>query len=66
MSMTAEKLDTINACFGTYPQTQALKSGQIKSDRVDLRLTEVTPVYKATSARWPWSAICKARLTASR
>ena len=47
MSMTAEKLDTINACFGTYPQTQALKSGQIKSDRVDLRLTEVTPVYKA-------------------
>src|SRR5579872_4131637 len=47
MSMTAEKLDTISACFGTYPQTQALKSGQIKSDRVDLRLTEVTPVYKA-------------------
>ena len=47
MSMTAEKLDTINACFGTYPQTQALKSGQIKSDRVDLRLTEVKPVYKA-------------------
>ena len=47
MSMTAEKLDTISACFGTYPQTQALKSGRIKSDRVDLRLTEVTPVYKA-------------------
>ncbi len=47
MSMTAEKIDTIDACFGTYPNTQALKSGQIKSDRVALRLTEVNPVYKA-------------------
>ena len=27
-----------DACFGTYPQTQALKSGQIKSDRVTLQL----------------------------
>src|SRR6202161_3408469 len=48
-TMTAEKIDTINACFGTYPQTQALKSGQIKSDRVKLNLTEVNPVYKAFS-----------------
>ncbi len=46
-TLTAEKIDTIHACFGNYPQTQALKSGQIKSDRVDLRLTEVNPVYKA-------------------
>ncbi len=44
---TAEKIETIHACFGNYPQTQALKSGQIKSDRVQLRLTEVNPVYKA-------------------
>lgn len=44
---TAEKIETIHACFGTYPQTQALKSGQIKSHRVQLRLTEVNPVYKA-------------------
>jgi 4,5-dihydroxyphthalate decarboxylase len=44
---TAEKIETIHACFGTYPQTQALKSGQIKSDRVQLRFTEVNPVYKA-------------------
>jgi 4,5-dihydroxyphthalate decarboxylase len=44
---TTEKIETIHACFGTYPQTQALKSGQIKSDRVQLRLTEVNPVYKA-------------------
>jgi 4,5-dihydroxyphthalate decarboxylase len=48
-SMTAEKITTIDACFGTYPQTQALKSGQIKSDRVALHLTEVNPVYKAFS-----------------
>ncbi len=46
-TMTAEKIETISACFGTYPQTQALKSGQIKSDRVKLSLTEINPVYKA-------------------
>ena len=44
---TAEKIETLNACFGTYPHTQALKNGKIKSDRVALRLTEVNPVYKA-------------------
>lgn len=43
----AEKIETLSACFGTYPQTRALKDGQIKSDRVALRLTEVNPVYKA-------------------
>ena len=46
-TMTAEKVETLNACFGTYPQTQALKTGQIKSDRVALNLTEVDPIYKA-------------------
>ncbi len=46
-TMTAEKIETINACFGTYPQTQALKSGQIKSDSVKLNLSEINPVYKA-------------------
>jgi 4,5-dihydroxyphthalate decarboxylase len=46
-TMTAEKIETISACFGTYPQTQALKSGQIKSDRVALKLTEINPVYRA-------------------
>ena len=35
-TMTAEKVESISACFGTYPQTQALKAGQIKSDRVAL------------------------------
>jgi len=46
-TMTAEKTETINACFGTYAHTKALKSGQIKSDRVSLHLTEIEPVYKA-------------------
>ncbi|HXW40738.1 MAG TPA: hypothetical protein VEK75_06015 [Xanthobacteraceae bacterium] len=48
-TMTAEKIATLDACFGTYPQTQALKSGLIKSDRVALNLTEVNPLYKAFS-----------------
>ena len=46
-TMTAEKVETLKACFGTYPQTRALKSGQIKSSRVALNLTEVEPIYKA-------------------
>ena len=46
-SMTAEKIETLDACFGTYPHTQPLKNGEIKSDRLVLRLTEVSPVYKA-------------------
>jgi 4,5-dihydroxyphthalate decarboxylase len=46
-TMTAEKVETLSGCFGSYPQTQALKSGQITSDRIALKLTEVNPVYKA-------------------
>jgi 4,5-dihydroxyphthalate decarboxylase len=45
--MTAEKLKTVSGCFGNYPQSHALKSGQIKSDHIALQLTEVNPVYKA-------------------
>ena len=48
-TMTAEKIGSINACFGTYPQTAALKAGEITSDRIKLNLTEVNPVYKAFS-----------------
>src|SRR6202140_4772096 len=46
-TMTVEKVETLDGCFGNYPHTQALKSGSIKSDRVALRLTEVNPIYKA-------------------
>ena len=44
---TAEKIETLHACFGSYPHTKTLKSGEIKSDRVELKLTEIEPVYKA-------------------
>src|SRR3984957_8852549 len=46
-TVTAEKIKTLDGCFGNYPQTQALKSGAITSDRIALQLTEVNPVYKA-------------------
>jgi 4,5-dihydroxyphthalate decarboxylase len=45
--IAAEKIETLSACFGTYPHTQALKEGQIKSDRVALRFTEVDPINRA-------------------
>jgi len=44
---TAAKVETLDACFGSYPHTQPLKSGEVKSDHVTLRLTEVSPIYKA-------------------
>jgi 4,5-dihydroxyphthalate decarboxylase len=46
-TMTAEKVDTLDVCFGTYPHTQPLKNGDIKSDRVALRFNEVNPINKA-------------------
>jgi 4,5-dihydroxyphthalate decarboxylase len=46
-TMTAEKVETLNACFGNYPHTRALKKGDIKSDRVAFRFTEVEPINKA-------------------
>jgi 4,5-dihydroxyphthalate decarboxylase len=46
-TMTAEKVETLDACFGTYPHTQPLKSGAIKSDRLAFRFTEVNPINKA-------------------
>jgi 4,5-dihydroxyphthalate decarboxylase len=46
-TIAAEKLKTLDGCFGNYPQTQALKNGGITSDRIALRLTEVNPIYKS-------------------
>jgi len=46
-TVTAEKVETLDACFGTYPHTKALKNGDIKSGRVALRFTEVSPINKA-------------------
>ena len=44
---TAEKIMTLDACFGTYPHTAPLKSGAIASDRVAFRFNEVEPINKA-------------------
>jgi 4,5-dihydroxyphthalate decarboxylase len=46
-AVTAKKVVTLDACFGTYPHTKPLKSGEIKSDRVALRFTDVDPINKA-------------------
>jgi len=46
-TITAEKVETLDACLGTYPHTQPLKKGEIKSDRVALRFTEVEPINRA-------------------
>jgi len=44
---TAEKIVTLDACFGTYPHTAPLKNGAITSDRVAFRFNEVEPINKA-------------------
>src|ERR1700760_1533330 len=46
-TMVAEKIKTLDACFGNYPQTKALKDGSITSDRVALHQIEVNPIFKA-------------------
>ena len=43
----AGKVKTLSACLGNYPHTKALKSGDIKSDRVALSFTEINPVNRA-------------------
>jgi len=40
-TMIAEKVETLDVCFGTYPHTQRLKNGDIKSDPLALRFNEV-------------------------
>jgi len=44
---TTEKIETLDICLGTYPHTKALKAGDIASDRVALRFTEINPVNRA-------------------
>ena len=46
-AIAADKIETLSACIGNYPHTKALKSGDIKSDRVALNFTEVNPVNRA-------------------
>ncbi len=44
---TADNIQTLNVCFGTYPHTKALKDGRIASDRVAMSFTEINPVNRA-------------------
>ena len=46
-ALTAEKIATLDACFGTYPHTTPLKNGAITSDRIAFRFNEVEPINKA-------------------
>jgi len=46
-AIAAERVETLDACLGNYPHTQALKSGLIRSDRVTLRFTDVEPINRA-------------------
>jgi 4,5-dihydroxyphthalate decarboxylase len=46
-AIAAEKVETLDACLGNYPHTQALKGGRIQSDRVTLRFTDVDPINRA-------------------
>ena len=46
-AIAAEKIATLSACIGNYPHSKALKAGDIKSDRVALNFTEVSPVNRA-------------------
>ena len=44
---TADKIQTLNVCFGSYAHTKALKDGGIASDRVAMSFTEINPVNRA-------------------
>lgn len=44
---TAETLQTLSVCLGTYPHTKALKEGRVASDRVAMNFTEISPVNSA-------------------
>ncbi len=46
-AIAVEKVETLSVCLGTYPHTQALKKGDIKSERVVLNFTEIDPINKA-------------------
>jgi len=47
-AIAAEKVETLNVCIGTYAHTQALKKGDIKSERILLNFTEIDPINKAS------------------
>ncbi len=46
-AIAVQRIETLNACLGTYPHTKALKDGAIASGRLRLSFTEINPVNRA-------------------
>jgi 4,5-dihydroxyphthalate decarboxylase len=44
--MSADRVTTLNVAFDDYPQTLALKRGDVKSDRVALNFTDIKPANR--------------------
>jgi 4,5-dihydroxyphthalate decarboxylase len=44
--MSADRVTTLNVAFDDYPQTGALKRGEVKSDRVALNFTDIKPANR--------------------
>lgn len=44
--MSKDQVTTLNVAFDDYPQTRALKSGELKSDKVALHFSDIKPANK--------------------
>jgi 4,5-dihydroxyphthalate decarboxylase len=45
-TMSADRVATLNVAFDDYPQTRALKRGEVKSDRVALNFSDIKPANR--------------------
>ena len=45
-AMSADQVTTLNAAFDDYPQTQALKRGDVRSDRIAFKFSDIKPANK--------------------
>src|SRR5262245_65693856 len=45
-TMSADRITTLNVAFDDYPQTRALKRGEVKSDRVALNFSDIKPANR--------------------
>jgi 4,5-dihydroxyphthalate decarboxylase len=44
--MGADRVTTLNVAFDDYPQTRALKRGEVKSDRIALNFSDIKPANR--------------------
>src|SRR3954469_19746595 len=42
-AMSADQVTTLNVAFDDYPQTKAFKSGDVKSDRLGFKVSDIKP-----------------------